>query len=70
VTHDRPIFRLRQLDSVPADATVRHYDELDEPTQSAISAAVGGGRAFSPDDSTRLGPGDVVVFTGYFRVSA
>lgn len=70
MTHQRPIFRLRQLDSVPADATVHHYDELDEPTQSAISSAVGSGRAFSPEDSARVGPGDVVVFTGYFQVSA
>ncbi|MFC5368484.1 hypothetical protein [Salinirubrum litoreum] len=70
MTHQRPIFRLRQLDSVPADATVHHYDELDEPTQTAISSAVGSGRAFSPEASTRVGPGDVVVFTGYFKVSA
>jgi hypothetical protein len=69
VTYDRPIFRLRQLDTVPADATVHHYDELDEPTQSAISSAVGSGQAFSPDDSARVDPGDVVVFTGYFQVS-
>jgi hypothetical protein len=70
VSRTRPIFRLRQLDSVPADATVHHYDELDEPTQTAISSAVDGGRAFSPDESARVGPGDVVVFTGYFQVSA
>ena len=70
MTHTTPIFRLRQLDSVPSDATVHHYDELDESTQTALSSAVGGGRAFSPGASARLGPGDVVVFTGYFQVSA
>jgi hypothetical protein len=70
VSRNRPIFRLRQLDSVPADATVHHYDELDEPTQTAISSAVGSGGAFSPDESAQVGAGDVVVFTGYFQVSA
>jgi hypothetical protein len=66
----RPVFQLRRLTTVPQDARVHHYDELDERTQTAVAVAVESGGAFSPEPSARVAPGDVVVYTDYFEVSS
>ncbi|MFB6161293.1 MAG: hypothetical protein ABEJ61_08985 [Haloferacaceae archaeon] len=53
--------------SLSADARVRHVDELDERAQAFLDAARAEGT--TPDDPPAdLTPGDVVVFTEYYRV--
>ncbi|MFB6096275.1 MAG: hypothetical protein ABEJ74_02675 [Haloferacaceae archaeon] len=65
---------------VPEGARVRHFDELDERAQQDLFAAVHGGSSLAGEESrnrrvsdgggdvTGLVSGDVVVFTGYYRV--
>ncbi|ELZ18865.1 hypothetical protein NP511_13130 [Natrinema thermotolerans] len=59
--------RLERVPSVPADATVRHVDQFETETLDAIYRAVTEDRPVSAAE-TDLEPGEVIVFTDYFRV--
>ena len=56
------------VSDVSPTARVRHFDQLDEDAQDALTAAVPNGRLDVDPESTRLSRGDVVVFTDYFLV--
>lgn len=58
---------LERVESVPADATVRHVDQLDSETFGAFYDAVTGDHCVS-DPTPDLEPGEVIVFTDYYRV--
>ncbi|WP_418286580.1 hypothetical protein [Halorubrum sp. DTA46] len=60
--------RLRRTGRIPADARVRHYDELKEDTQVAVRELAGRPRT-SPETGD-LDDGDVVKFTDYYEVRA
>lgn len=60
---------LRRVDSVAADATVRHIDQLDETALELFYAALEGARPL-PATGTDLEPGTVVVATEYYRIEA
>lgn len=60
--------RLRRTESVPADATVKHVDQLRTHTYSQIARMTDGSVVELDAASTRLSAGDVVVFTDYLRV--
>lgn len=60
--------RLRRTGRIPADARVRHYDELDEETQIAVSELAG--RPRTAPETQDLDDGDVVKFTDYYQVRA
>jgi len=64
---DRKI-RLRRTGRVSVDTTVRHYDELDEETQVAVTELAGRPRTAPETDD--LDDGDVVKFTDYYEVRA
>lgn len=53
-------------DEIDPTATVRHYDQLSEPAQAAVAAAVDGERSVCRPPG--LDVGDVVRYTGYFEV--
>ncbi|WP_433623177.1 hypothetical protein [Halomicrococcus sp. NG-SE-24] len=58
-----------RIDTVPPDARVRHFDELDERTQQVL-ADLDGEEALVPvaeSVADEIGDG-VVVFTEYYRV--
>ncbi len=60
--------RLRRTGRIPADARVRHYDELDEATQIAIRELAG-----EPTTAPEVGDlrdGEFVKFTDYYQVRA
>ncbi|MFC6887615.1 hypothetical protein [Halorubrum trueperi] len=60
--------RLRRTGRVPADARVRHYDELAEETQVAIREVAEG--PWTIPETGDLDDGDVVKFTDYYEVRA
>lgn len=60
--------RLRRTDTVPADATVKHVDQLRESTYRRIARATDGSVVELDAASTQLSAGDIVVFTDYLRV--
>lgn len=60
--------RLRRTDSVPADADVKHVDQLDDRVYRTVRRAANGSAHELDASATRLSPGDVVVFTDYLRV--
>ena len=60
--------RLRRTGRIPPDATVRHYDELDDETQVAVTELAG--RPRTAPETGDLDDGDVVKFTDYYRVRA
>ena len=60
--------RLRRTGTIPAGARVRHYDELDEETQVAVSEIAG--RPRTAPETEDLDDGDVVKFTDYYKVRA
>jgi hypothetical protein len=60
--------RLRRTGTIPAGARVRHYDELDEETQVAVSEIAG--RPRTAPETEDLDDGDVVKFTDYYEVRA
>jgi hypothetical protein len=60
--------QLARVADVPTGARVRHFDELDEATQTFVARAAAGKR--SDGAAVDLFEGDVVVFTDYFSVSA
>ncbi|MDB2244385.1 hypothetical protein PM076_04105 [Halorubrum ezzemoulense] len=60
--------RLRRTGRVPADARVRHYDELDDDEQEIVREL-----ADEPQTAPETGDlddGDVVKFTDYYQVRA
>ncbi|MGQ3411213.1 hypothetical protein ACT4ML_02995 [Natrinema sp. LN54] len=63
----RRSLRLERVDSVATDATVRHVDQLDSETLGAVYRAVSDGRPVTTAE-TDLEPGEVIVFTDYYRV--
>ncbi|NHN47072.1 hypothetical protein G9464_05600 [Halostella sp. JP-L12] len=72
-TSDAPAgaLRLRRTESVPADARVRHVDELSERAQQRLYGLLDDGETGVPlDDRTanEFTDGEVVVFTGYYEV--
>ncbi|WP_239638611.1 hypothetical protein [Halorubrum saccharovorum] len=60
--------RLRRTGIIPADARVRHYDELDEETQVTVRELAG--RPRTAPEVNDLDDGDVVKFTDYYEVRA
>ena len=65
-----PILEATETTEVSADARVRHIDELHDDAQTALSAAADGERANIPEEAAiNLSDGDVVRFTGYYRVN-
>jgi hypothetical protein len=59
---------LRRTDSVPADATVKHVDQLEDATYQRLALAVRDHTVKIDASTTTLAAGDVVVFTDYLRV--
>ena len=62
----RPL-TLECAESVSRDATVRHVDQLDAETLAAFYETVDGDGS-TLDADVDLEPGEVVVFTDYYRV--
>lgn len=63
---------IEPTDSVPESATVRHFDELTPAAQEnfpALAAGVPSAALFDCPGAAGLDDGDVVVFTGYYRVN-
>ena len=60
--------RLRRTGRISTDATVRHYDELAEETQVAVTELAG--RPRTAPETGDLDDGDVVKFTDYYEVRA
>ncbi|NHN41466.1 hypothetical protein G9C85_07415 [Halorubellus sp. JP-L1] len=60
--------RLRRTESVPADATAKHVDQLEDRTYRRIAGRSTGETVEVPASRTRLSAGDVVVSTDYLRV--
>ncbi|SDF63687.1 hypothetical protein SAMN04488067_106160 [Halorubrum xinjiangense] len=58
--------RLRRTGRVPADARVRHYDELDDEEQGVVRELAG--KPWTAPETGDLDDGDVVKFTDYYRV--
>ena len=60
--------RLRRTGRVPADARVRHYDELGDEEQQIVWELAGEPR--TAPETENLDDGDVVKFTDYYLVRA
>ena len=63
---------IEPTDSVPEDATVRHFDELTPAAQErfpALAAGVPSAALFDGATPTGLEDGDIVVYTGYYRIT-
>ena len=60
--------RLERVESVAANTSVRHVDQLDTGTLDAFYDAVTQGRPVTAAD-VDLEPGEVIVFTDYYRVT-
>jgi hypothetical protein len=60
--------RLRRIDTVPADANVKHVDQLDDSVYHTVAGAANGNAHELDASATELTAGDVVVFTDYLRV--
>ncbi|SEL54179.1 hypothetical protein SAMN04488691_105239 [Haloferax larsenii] len=56
------------ITDVPPGARVRHFDELSDRTQQALTTALPSGHLDIDPESTNLSRGDVVVFTEYVRI--
>ena len=59
---------LERVESVAAETTVRHVDQLDTGTLDAFYDAVTQGRPVTEAD-VDLEPGEVIVFMDYYRVA-
>ncbi|ELY41260.1 hypothetical protein [Natronorubrum tibetense] len=59
---------LERVESVTAEATVRHVDQLDTETLDAFYSALTADRPVSEAD-VDLESGEVIVFTDYYRVA-
>jgi hypothetical protein len=60
--------RLRRTGRVPADARVRHYDELDDDEQGIVRELAG--EPWTAPETGELHDGDVVKFTDYYVIRA
>ncbi|MUW15066.1 hypothetical protein GJ633_10655 [Halorubrum sp. CBA1125] len=58
--------RLRRTGRIPADAQVRHYDELDEEEKVVVWELAG--EPQTAPETGNLDDGDVVKFTDYYQV--
>jgi hypothetical protein len=61
-------YDVHRTDTVPEDARVHHFDELEDSAQEYLVRVAEGG---SPQETTSLSglqEGDVVVYTDYFHV--
>ena len=58
--------RLRRTGRIPADARVRHYDELDDEEQGVVRELAG--EPWTAPETGDLDDGDVVKFTDYYLV--
>ncbi|QLK27493.1 hypothetical protein HYG81_07805 [Natrinema zhouii] len=58
---------LERVESVPADAPVRHVDQLEGETLTAFYEAVTDDRSV-PAAEVDLEAGEIIVFTDYYRV--
>ena len=63
--------RVRKVETVPAEATVFHYDELDEGLKQAFPTLVerGGGPVCESVADSPVSTGDCVKFTDYYRIT-
>jgi hypothetical protein len=63
--------RVRKVETVPADAEVFHYDELDEGLKQAFPSLVedGGGAVSGSVTDASVSEGDCVKFTDYYQVT-
>ncbi|WP_267640601.1 hypothetical protein [Haloarchaeobius amylolyticus] len=64
------ILRLTEVESVPADATVRHVDQLSEDAYDQVIQLVDddGPNALQGPPAPDLADGEIIVFTDYLRV--
>jgi len=67
--HAHCSLHLERVETVAADETVRHVDQLETETLAAFYATLVGDRPI-PVSETDLEPGEVVVFTDYYRVES
>jgi hypothetical protein len=58
--------RVRRTGRIPPDASVRHYDELDEDAQIALRELAGRPRTAPAIDD--LKDGEFVKYTNYYQV--
>jgi hypothetical protein len=63
--------RVRKVETVPAEAAVFHYDELDEELKQAFPSLVEDGSGPAPASVTNspVSEGDCVKFTDYYRIT-
>ena len=57
-----------RTETVPENARVRHFDELDDTDQEFLVDATSGDGSRPSAARSGLSAGDVVVFTDYYRV--
>lgn len=61
--------QVEEEERIPADATVRHYDELAEPAKERLPALVDDGRGqVGPRVVADLTAGEFIKYTDYYRV--
>ncbi len=61
---------VEEVSSIPNDAAVYHYDELDEELKHAFPMLVQKGRGTLVNRSESLiSHGDYVKFTGFYRIT-
>ncbi|MFC3477261.1 hypothetical protein [Halobacterium litoreum] len=64
-----PTIEATETVTVTADNAVRHFDELDDDAQNALHDAVHGDEGAIPEAAAdAFTDGEVVRFTGYYRV--
>ena len=61
-------FDVNRTETVPENARVRDFDELDDAAQEYLAYAVEGASPRDPTNLSGLEEGDVVVFTDYYRI--
>ncbi len=60
---------LRRVESVPADATVRHVDQLEESALTwFLETLESGVHASASVEAHGFEDGDVIVFTAWYRI--
>ncbi|XVH32188.1 hypothetical protein ACNS7O_03120 [Haloferacaceae archaeon DSL9] len=65
---DSSVVSIEPVETLSAETSVRHYDELDERTQASLWRLVSEPADEVTTADIRLDPGDVVVFTEYFEI--
>lgn len=63
-----PTVKLERADCVPADASVRDYDELDAHAQHAFPSRLEDEATLCIDPPTGFEDGEIVKYTGYYRI--